>query len=342
MRKEELIKQVAESTGIAICEVRTVIEAALKETVDAVANGKTLYIRGFGTLSPKHYKRKVARNIHKNETIVIAEHYTPHFKPAKSFKNRTKNLQNSMENEKMQVNFAPGVTEATLRVIELHEENQLPVLEPDKVELAGTIGSVHEFLLKRISEKEQINQKRCYILVDREKMTLKLVTNETDSRNKATVRGELKYYPKFLEFGINTSKTWEPVQLSKFFKMNRAFFKDAQYNMELVTVLKNFKASIDSKVENSRQDNGSRTDNYSQVVNSNLPASFNLIVPIFKGRPAEEIEVEIIADVDGRNIRLSLCSPGAEVIVEEERNKAIDEQLLLIRKLAPDIAIIEQ
>ena len=166
----------------------------------------------------------------------------------------------------MQVNFAPGVTEATLRVIELHEENELPVLEPDKVELAGTIGSVYEFLLKRISEKEQINQKRCYILVDREKMTLKLVTNETDSRNKATVRGELKYYPKFLEFGINTSKTWEPVQLSKFFKMNRAFFKDAQYNMELVTVLKNFKASIDSKVENSRQDNGSRTDNYSQVV----------------------------------------------------------------------------
>lgn len=76
MRKEELIKQVAESTGIAICEVRTVIEAALKETVDAVANGRTLYIRGFGTLSPKHYKRKVARNIHKNETIVIAEHYT--------------------------------------------------------------------------------------------------------------------------------------------------------------------------------------------------------------------------------------------------------------------------
>lgn len=33
----------------------------------------------------------------------------------------------------------------------------------------------------------------------------------------------------------------------KVLQMNRAFFKDAQYNMELVTVLKNFKASIDSK-----------------------------------------------------------------------------------------------
>ena len=41
-----------------------------------------------------------------------------------------------MGNEKMQVNFAPGMTEATLRVIELHEENVLPVLEPDKVKLA--------------------------------------------------------------------------------------------------------------------------------------------------------------------------------------------------------------
>ena len=92
MRKEELIKQVAESTGIAICEVRTVIEAALKETVDAVANGRTLYIRGFGTLYPKHYQQKVARDLRNNKTIVIAEHYTPHFRPAKSFKDKTKKL----------------------------------------------------------------------------------------------------------------------------------------------------------------------------------------------------------------------------------------------------------
>ena len=76
---------------------------------------------------------------------------------------------------------------------------------------------------------------------------------------------------------------------------------------------------------------------YAYAVLPNAKLTFNR--PIYC---SEEIEVEIIADVDGRNIRLSLCSPGAEVIVEEERNKAIDEQLLLIRKLAPDIAIIEQ
>lgn len=117
---------------------------------------------------------------------------------------------------------------------------------------------------------------------------------------------------------------------------------DVSQNMELVSILKNFKARIAQKVENSREDNGSRTDNFSQVVNSNLPKSFVVEMPIFKGRPVEKIEIELLADVDGRDVKLALCSPGAEVIVEEERNKAIDEQLSLIRSLAPDIAIIEQ
>ena len=62
--------------------------------------------------------------------------------------------------------------------------------------------------------------------------------------------------------------------------MNRAFFR-MQYNMELVTVLKNFKASIDSKVENSRQDNGSR-GNYSQVVAPIFRAHSILLFRFFK------------------------------------------------------------
>lgn len=248
-----------------------------------------------------------------------------------------------MEAEKMQINLAPGMEKATIKVIELDKENVLPVLEPLKVGLSGTIGSVAEFLKKRKSEPEQINQKRCHILVNREAMKITLITNETDGRNKAEVQGSLQLYPKYVEFGINNiSKVWEPVQLSRFIKMNRAFFTDVSYNMELVSILKNFKASIESKMENTKEDNGSRTDNFSQVVNSNLPAAFSLNIPIFKGRKPEIIEVEIIAEVNGRNVGLSLCSPGAEVVVEEERNKAIDEQLDIIRELAPEIAIIEQ
>ena len=247
-----------------------------------------------------------------------------------------------MDSQKYQINMAPGVNEATVRIIELEEDNYvLPALEPISVELCGTINAVHEYLAKRLGAG-QFEQKNCHILVNRDKLSITLITNETDRRNKTTVTGCLTYYPKYIRFGINADKMWEPVTLSKFLKLNRAFFPDTTQNMELVSILKNFKARINQKVENSREDNDSRADNFSQVVNSNLPKSFVVAMPIFKGRPVEHIEVELLADVDGRDVKLALCSPGAEVIVEEERNKAIDEQLSLIRSLAPDIAIIEQ
>lgn len=144
-----------------------------------------------------------------------------------------------------------------------------------------------------------------------------------------------------VEFGINSEKNWEPINLSKFFKMHRAFFKDKAENMALVSTLKNFKAKVNQDIERSKEENGSKTDNYSQVVDSNLPKSFKLNIPLFKGFDCEEIEVEIYADVDGRNVSLSLVSAGANEAIEDYKNRVIDEQLNLIREIAPDIAIIE-
>ncbi len=123
--------------------------------------------------------------------------------------------------------------------------------------------------------------------------------------------------------------------------MHRAFFSDKSQNMNLVSILKNFEAKINQDIKQSREENGSKIDNYSQVVDSNLPQSFRLNIPLFKGFACEEIEVEIYADVDGRNVSLSLVSAGANEAIEEYKNRVIDEQLNLIRGIAPDIVIIE-
>lgn len=108
----------------------------------------------------------------------------------------------------------------------------------------------------------------------------------------------------------------------------------------LVSTLKNFKAKVNQDIERSKEENGSKVDNYSQVVDSNLPKSFKLNI-LFKGFVCEEIEVEIYADVDGRDVSLSLVSAGANEAIEEYKNKVIDEQLDAIRQIAPDIVIIE-
>ena len=50
--------------------------------------------------------------------------------------------------------------------------------------------------------------------------------------------------------------------------MNRAFFPDKTANMKLVTELKNFEATVNSKVEKQKSEKGDFKDNYSGVVMS--------------------------------------------------------------------------
>lgn len=243
-----------------------------------------------------------------------------------------------MESEKMNFNLVPGTNEIT--ILQGVAPKPLDPKYPVKTNLKGVIGAVVEYLSKRI-DKGQFAQEDCHILVSREDVRIELVINEADEDTRGSVVGQLAYNPKFIEFGINSGKTWSPSELGMFIKMNRSFFTDRKMNMELVSTLMNFQATVNNKIERSVAENGSRTDNFAQVVNSNLPKSFNIVMPIFKGMQAETIEVETFAQIDGREVAFVLLSPGAQATLEELRDKVIDEQLSIIRSIAPDIAIIE-
>lgn len=247
-----------------------------------------------------------------------------------------------MENEKLQISLAPGVEKAEIIIREVSEVNELKVKAPLKVNLSGVIGAPLEFLKKRYDQEDQVNQKRCVVIFNREKLTIKLTINENDEYNKGEVVGNLKQHPKFIEFGINQDKDWEPNELGQFFKMNRFFFADKSENMKLVTDLKNFEAKVNTTIEKQKSESGDFKDNYSGVVTSNLPGKFKLMIPLFKGSSSEEIEVEFYASVKGRTIFLQLFSPSANQALEDIRDMVIDEQITAIRELTPDIAIIEE
>ena len=201
-------------------------------------------------------------------------------------------------------------------------EGEAPVAldpkEPERVVINGTIDAPIRWLEKRV---ELINQKATNIIVNRDKMRMALTIDET-SYYQTEINGILQASKEMQEFGINMDKKWEPIKLSQFFKMHRAFFKDKSESMTLVSTLKNFKAKVNQDIERSKEENGSKVDNYSQVVDSNLPKSFKLNIPLFKGFSCEEIEVEIYADVDGRDVSLSLVSAGANEAIEEYKKAA--------------------
>lgn len=245
-----------------------------------------------------------------------------------------------MEAEKLQINLAPNMAKAEVIIREGAAVKELEPKAPVKTDLHGVIGLVVEYLKKRINTG-QFEQKNCHILVNREAVEITLIINESDEYKRGKVAGKLSYNPKFIEFGINSNKIWTPTELGLFIKMNRAFFADRNENMKLVSCLMNFTATVNNSIERAVKENGNRTDNFAQVVNSNLPESFKVEMPIFKGMQPETIEVETFAQVDGREVSFILLSPGAQATLEDLRNKVVDEQLEQIKEIAPEIAIIE-
>ena len=246
------------------------------------------------------------------------------------------------EDKKVVVNLPEGASKADVIIREGSAPKVLDPKAPVKINLSGVIGSPVEFLTQRREQADQFDEKRAHVLVERENVKVTLIFNENDEYTRGQVEGKLSFHPKFVEFGINSSKGWEPNKLGEFFKMNRAFFSYSEKNMELVSLLKNFEAKVESSIERERKENGSVKDNYSAVVQSNLPDAFTVHLPIFKGNEAEDLEVEIYASVNGRDVTLSLVSPGACQLLEELRDKVINEQVEQIRKLCPGIVIIEK
>ena len=247
-----------------------------------------------------------------------------------------------MQNEKMQINLGQGVTKAEVVIREVDKVNELPVLEPEKVNITGTIGSILSFLGKRWGCEGQIDRGHTHIIVDRDNFSMTLVANETDARNKMVVSGKIQLSRQFLAFHINDGYAWEPIQLSQFIKMNRAYFAERDTNMKLVSVFKNFKAKVNTDYERDRKENGSYTDNYSQIVDSNMPDRFSVMLPIFKGTPAKTVEVETYATIDGHDVTVQLVSPGAQEVVDRTLDAIIDEQIAAIREIAPEIPFIEK
>jgi DNA-binding protein HU-beta len=88
--KAEVIAEISEQTGIPKEDVSVTVEAFFSIVKNSMADGKNIYVRGFGSFVNKKRKKKIARNISKNTAIVIDEHFIPSFKPSKVFTDKIK------------------------------------------------------------------------------------------------------------------------------------------------------------------------------------------------------------------------------------------------------------
>lgn len=85
MTKQELIREICSRTGVDTASATATIEAMMSVMKDTMAQGECIYLRGFGSFILKHRAQKTARNISKNQTIIVPAHDLPAFKPCKEF-----------------------------------------------------------------------------------------------------------------------------------------------------------------------------------------------------------------------------------------------------------------
>lgn len=176
------------------------------------------------------------------------------------------------------------------------------------------------------------------LIVDRDNLKMSLEVDSGMPWEQKYI-GVIQVSAIFKEFGINSGKSRTTFELADFIKMNRSYFETKDTAMALVSTLRNFKAKVDKELENSDDNRGNKRLFVNQIVESNIPETFTLLMPIFKGGPVEPIEVEI--NINASDFSCTLISPGANDFINENANEIIDEQITDIEQLWPTLKIFE-
>lgn len=241
-----------------------------------------------------------------------------------------------------------GVEKVTIT----HETKKLlDQQKPTVISITGNIDSVVKWLEKRCLatnypvfeslNENMVSQLISHVLINREEMSVMLVFNETDPLNKSTVTGKLLMHPDFTKWAINAGTEFDSKTLSEFIKMNRSCFESKSDAMKLSAELSQLRVKVDKEVEKSNDNRGNVKQMLAQqVIEMNIPKTFKMKVPIFKGIEPVVFEVEIY--VNPNNFNVSLVSPEANDFIQQIRDNVINEQKETITRLCPELVIIEQ
>ena len=88
MTKQDIVEDISLRTGLTKKEVGEALELFLAQIGEALADGKHLEIRGFGTFKVTERKSRMARNPRTGESVPVPARRVPVFKVSKMLKDR--------------------------------------------------------------------------------------------------------------------------------------------------------------------------------------------------------------------------------------------------------------
>ena len=219
----------------------------------------------------------------------------------------------------------------------IREGKALELREPQKISVSGDINSIGNFLMRRANVNEAaglqfVHKDRALVIVDKENMTIQLLV-DPENFYGTVVTGKLELSDELKKFSINKNKLFTREELVSLLKFSKIYFADPDQHFKVLTSYQAFKANAQIDMSASNDTRGNRSANYDKKVTTELPDSFVLNVPIFKGQEKRKFMVEICLEVTDGSSRFWFESVELHDIIEGEKDTIIGAQLEFCKDL---------
>lgn len=215
----------------------------------------------------------------------------------------------------------------------VREGKALELKPPVKIVISGDIKTVSSFLAKRKTPYfidnaglQEINPDRAIVTVDKSDLSIAL---ELDPENVygTEVTAKLAYTPELELFCINKNRLFNREELIKLIRFNKIWFADAEAHDKLLKAYQAFTATVNANIGKTSDTRGNVDNSYKKTVETNVPDSFVLNIPIFNGMEKRRFRVEIAIDSTDASTKFWMESVELNEIIQIETDAIIAEEL---------------
>lgn len=195
--------------------------------------------------------------------------------------------------------------------------------DPIALKVDGLLRNPFQYLDAR---RHLLDKDKCHLIVNNHEGSLKFVIDERDTfRN--VIGGKLTASRALDQFYINGTKFWSDKELAKFFRRTKIYFADPAINANIIASLMKFEAKVNAVIEKNADMRGNMKTLFERTVESNVPESFIINVPVFEGYPATKFEVFIGAEANSSEVKFFLESPVLYEIIEKEKDAILNDNI---------------
>ena len=232
-----------------------------------------------------------------------------------------------MSSEKLTIALAPGAEPQEVVIRHGQAEEIYP---PERIYEKGLINApVLYFISRRQNKPDYFDLSKTLVIVKLAEGEILLQADPT-SKFGDQVFGLIHLNPVLREFFLTDQtggKHIQPNDLAEVFRRNLRFFPNQEEARNLIFQLKNIKITAQGKVERAQDDRGAKRNVFEQSVESNVPVSFTLKMPIFHGSQPIVFTVEIFLEVNGPSVTCQLFAGSLIDLIEKQREEMLAESI---------------